>query len=96
MMLDATARRFPQIQPHVDATRLVRLTQHDLRSLREVGDLVQFLARQATERGDVPARDHHQVTVVVWITIEDDVRRTTKMHDERIDDVGVHRLPGGR
>jgi hypothetical protein len=36
------------------------------------------------------------VTAVVRVSIEDDVGAATEMHDERIDDVGVHRLAGGR
>ncbi len=94
VMLNAAAGRLPEIEPHVDAARLVRFAQHDLRSLRELGDLVQFLGRQSAERGDVPARNHHEVPVVVRIAIEDDVGRAAEMHDERID--ARARLPAGR
>ena len=92
VVLDAAAGRLPKIEPDVDPARLVRLAQRRFRSLRQHGDLVQFLERQAGERGDVAAWNHHQVSVVVGIAVEDHVGRAAQVNDEGIDTLRVNGL----
>ena len=67
MIDDAGARRAPQIEPDVDALRVVRVVQRHLGVPHEPDQFGQLVSRRGGERRDVPVRHDHQVAVVVRI-----------------------------
>jgi hypothetical protein len=82
------AGRLPEIDPHVDPMRAVRVGQRKLGAPRQIDQLAEFFVRRSGQRGDVAIRHDQQVAVVVRIQVEDDVAGLTAKDDER-------RLPEG-
>ena len=82
MILDAGARRLAQVDADVDALRPIRFVQGHLREARQLHQLHLFVGRQRLERGEVPCGHHHQMSVVIRIEIEDDVRVAAAKDDE--------------
>ena len=82
VVLDAGAGRFAEIDPDVDALRFVGMVQRHLRQPREVHQLGLLFRSQRFERRKVPVGHDHQVSVVVWVEIEDDVAALTTQDDE--------------
>ena len=76
---DAGAGRTAEIDPDVDALRLVRLASATL-SARCVSSAISFNSSAVSSRSrrDVAARHDHQVAVVVGIQVEDDVARAPR------------------
>ena len=84
MVEHARAGGLAEIQPHVEAVRMIDRGQRLLGALRERHELRELRIGEIRQPADMPVRHDHEMAVVVRILVQQDERPLPAMNDERL------------